>query len=173
MASTITLLSIDIYVPHDTNPKQKIFYELHDAPSSGHLGREKTFLRVSDELWWPHLYRWIANYIRSCEECQRVKHAPSSSAPLKPLPIPMDGWESVSLNFMFGIPPDRKGRADLVVFVDRLSEMMDLAPCSTKISDKEAAFLFLDHVYRPHGIPKSIVSDRDPRFTSGVLLKCV
>ena len=65
------------------------------------------------------------------------------------------------------MPPDHKGRTVQVVFVDRLSKMVHLAPCSTKISGKEAAFLFLDHVYRLHGMPESIVSDRDPRFTSG------
>ena len=156
-----------IYVPHDTDLKLMILHECHDAPSSGHLGREKTFLRVSEEFWWPHLYRWVANYIRSCEECQRIKPAPSNSAPLKPLPIPTECWKSVSLDFMFGLPPDHKGRTGLVVFVDRLSKMVHLAPCSTKISGKEAALLFLDHVYRLHGMPESIVSDRDPRFTSG------
>ena len=78
----------------------------------------------------------------------------------------MDGWKSVSLNFMFGIPPDRKGRADLVVFVDRLRKMVHLTPCSTNIPGKESACLFLDHVYRLHGMRESIVLDRDPRFTS-------
>ena len=62
-----------IYVPHHTDLKLMILHECHDAPSSGHLGRDKTFLRVSEEFWWPHLYRWVANYIRSCEECQRIK----------------------------------------------------------------------------------------------------
>ncbi|CAI5701581.1 unnamed protein product [Peronospora effusa] len=121
---------------------------------------------MSEEFWWPHLYRWVANYIRSCEECQRIKPAPSNSAPLKPLPIPTECWKSVSLDFMFGLPPDHKGRTGLVVFVDRLSKMVHLTPCSTKISGKEATLLFLDHVYRLYGMPESIVSDRDPRFTS-------
>ena len=68
---------------------------------------------------------------------------------------------------MFGMPPDHKGRIGLVVFFDILSKMVHLAPCSIKISGKEAHFLFLDHVYRLHGMPESIVSDRDPRFASG------
>ena len=156
-----------IYVPHDTDLKLMILHEHHDVPSSGHLGREKTFLKVSEIFWWPHLYRWVANYIRSCEQCQRIKPALSCNAPLKSLPIPTDCWKSVSLDFMFGLPPDHKGRTGLVVFVDRLSKMVHLAPCKTTITGKEAALLFLDHVYRLHGMPESIVSDRDPRFTSG------
>ena len=95
------------------------------------------------------------------------KPALSSNAPLKSLPIPTDCWRSVSLDFMFGLPPDHKGRTGLVVFVDRLSKTVHLAPCKTSITGKEAALLFLDHVYRLHGMSESIVSDRDPRFTSG------
>ena len=68
---------------------------------------------------------------------------------------------------MFGMPPGHKRRTGLVLFVDRLIKMVHLAPCSTKISSAEADFLLLDHVYRLHGVPESIVSDRDPRFTSG------
>ena len=63
--------------------------------------------------------------------------------------------------------PDHKGRTGLFVFVDRLSNMVRSAPCNTKFSDKEAAFLFLDHVYRLNGMLESIVSYRDPLFTSG------
>ena len=79
-----------IYVPHDTDLKLMIIDEHHDASSRGHLGREKSFLKVSEKFWWPHLYRWVSNYIRSCEQCQRIKPELSSSAPLKPLPIPTD-----------------------------------------------------------------------------------
>ena len=67
---------------------------------------------------------------------------------------------------MFGMPPDHNGRTGLVVFVDRLGKMVHLAPCKISITGKEAAFLFLDHVYRLHGMPKSIVSYRDSHFTS-------
>ena len=68
---------------------------------------------------------------------------------------------------MFGMPPDHKSRTGLVVSVDRLSKLVQLAPCSTKISDKGAAFLFLDHVYQLHGMPESIALDWYPRLTAG------
>ena len=119
------------------------------------------------------LYRWVANYIRSCEECQRVKPAPSSSAPLKTLLIPTDCCKSVILDLMLGTPPDHKVRTGLVEFVDILSKVVHLAPFSTQFSDNGVAFLFLDHVNRLHGIPWSIVSDRDLRFTSGLGAMCL
>ena len=137
-----------IYVPHDTDLKLRILHECHDVPHSGHLGREKTFVQVTNEFWWPHLYRWVANYIRSCEQCQRVKSSASGSAPLKPLPIPSECWKSVSLDFFFGLPPDPQHNTGVVVFVDRLSKMVHMAPCRPQITGKETAVLFLDHVFK-------------------------
>ena len=155
-----------VCVPHDTDLKQRILFEHHDAPTSGHLGREKTFLRVSQSFWWPHLYKWVSQYVRSCEQCQRVKPAPSSSAPLKPLPIPPECWNSVSMDFVFGLPADANNNTGVVVFVDRLSKMVHLAPCRREVTGKQTAVLFLEHVFKAHGLPDTLVSDRDPRFTS-------
>ncbi|KAF1318374.1 reverse transcriptase, partial [Globisporangium splendens] len=155
-----------VYVPHDQDLKLSILHEFHDAPASGHLGREKTFLQVSNVFWWPHQYKWVANYVRSCEQCQRVKPAGKNKAPLHPLPIPQDCWKSVSMDFVFGFLEDKTRNTGVVVFVDRLSKMVHVAPVRKHVTAQETACLFLEHVFRYHGLPESIVSDRDPRFTA-------
>jgi hypothetical protein len=155
-----------VVVPHDQDLKLMILHELHDAPASGHLGREKTFLQVSNVFWWPHLYKWVANYVRSCEQCQRIKPAGKGRAPLHPLPIPQDCWKSVSMDFVFGFPEDSARNSGIVVFVDRLSKMVHIAPVRKHVTAETTACLFLEHVFRHHGLPESIVSDRDPRFTA-------
>ncbi|KAF1325825.1 Pol protein, partial [Globisporangium splendens] len=132
-----------VYVPHDQDLKLSILHEFHDAPASGHLGREKTFL-----------------------QCQRVKPAGKNKAPLHPLPIPQDCWKSVSMDFVFGFPEDKARNTGVVVFVDRLSKMVHVAPVRKHVTAQETACLFLDHMFRYHGLPESIVSDRDPRFTA-------
>ncbi|KAF1326689.1 Pol protein, partial [Globisporangium splendens] len=153
-----------VYVPHDQDLKLSILHEFHDAPASGHLGREKTFLQVSNVFWWPHQYKWVANYVRSCKQCQRVKPAGKNKAPLHPLPIPQDYWKSVSMDFVFGFPEDKARNTGVVVFVDRLSKMVHVAPVRKHVTAQETACLFLEHVFHYHGLPESIVSDRDPRF---------
>ncbi|POM64640.1 Pol protein [Phytophthora palmivora] len=74
-------------------------------------------------------------------------------------------WLSMSLDFVFGLPADDKGNTGILVFVCCLSKMVHLAPVRDKVTGKQAAQLFLDSVFRYHGLPETIVSDRDPRFT--------
>ncbi|CAI5729886.1 unnamed protein product [Peronospora effusa] len=98
--------------------------------------------------------------------CQRVKPSPHSAAPLASLPIPTGCWESISMDFVFGLPKDSHGNTGIVVFVDRLSKMAHLAAVPDSIDGVGTAELFIDRVFRQHGLPVAIVSDRDPRFTS-------
>ncbi|KAE9269943.1 hypothetical protein PF001_g29005 [Phytophthora fragariae] len=131
-----------------------------------HLGREKTFAAVSRDFFWPHMYKWVRKWVRTCETCQRVKPSKSSQAPLRPLPIATEAWRSVSMDFIFGLPPDAEGRTGVLVFVDRFTKMVHLIPGSDTVTAAETAAHFIDCVFRYHGLPESIVSDRDPRFTS-------
>jgi hypothetical protein len=86
---------------------------------------------------------------------------------LQPLPIPTAKWESVSLDYVMPLPMTARGNDAIVVFVDRLTKMIRIAPCKQTVTAQETARLFFDNVFRHgHGIPTSLVSDRDPRFTS-------
>ena len=153
-------------VPNDDSLRERILREFHDVPYAGHLGREKTYVAVSRHFWWKHLIKWVTTYVKTCEVCQRVKPAPSTQAPLRPLPIPSECWQSMTMDFAFGYPPDRHGNTGVLVFVDPLSKMVHLAPCKASIDARGTAILFLEHVFRHHGLPKRIISDRDPRFTA-------
>lgn len=155
-----------VVIPADDDLRARLVHEYHDAPSGGHLGREKTFAALSRDFFWPRMYKWIRKWVRSCETCQRVKPTASRQAPLRPLPIATSAWRSVSMDYIFGLPRDAKGRTGVLVFVDRFSKMVHLAPVTAEVTAAESAQLFLDLVFRYHGLPESIVSDRDPRFTS-------
>ncbi|KAF1314408.1 reverse transcriptase, partial [Globisporangium splendens] len=155
-----------VVVPNDEGLRHRLLYEYHDSPSGGHLGREKTFLSLSRDYYWPHMYKWVRKYVRTCEICQRVKPSGSTQAPLRSLAVPSDSWKSVSMDFIFGLPRDTHGRNGILVLVDRFSKMVHLAPVSDKISAEKTAKVFVDVVFRLHGLPVEIVSDRDTRFTS-------
>ena len=69
------------------------------------------------------------------------------------------------MDFVFGLPKDSEGNTSIVVFVDRLSKLAHLAAVPDSIDAEGTAKLFIDRVFRQHGFPVAIVSDRDPRFT--------
>ena len=93
-----------VVIPTHNDLRLRIMYECHDAPTSGHRGREKTYLTVSRDFYWPRQYQYVRKYIRACEVCQRVKPSPSARAPLQPLQLPTEYWQSVSMDFVFGFP---------------------------------------------------------------------
>ncbi|KAG3112227.1 hypothetical protein PI124_g9046 [Phytophthora idaei] len=70
------------------------------------------------------------------------------------------------MDFVFGLPRDVQGRTGILVFVDRFSKMVHLTPVAASITATQTAAIFVDTIYRHHGLPTSIVSDRDLRFTA-------
>ncbi|POM60438.1 Pol protein [Phytophthora palmivora] len=98
-----------VVVPNDEDLKYDILLQVHDAPMSGHLGREKTYRTVSQTFWWPHIYKWMTHYVKTYEACQRMKPSGHASAPLQSLPVPANCWKSRSLDSVFGLPADDKG----------------------------------------------------------------
>ncbi|POM61159.1 LOW QUALITY PROTEIN: Pol protein, partial [Phytophthora palmivora] len=147
-----------VVVPNAEDMKYDILLEARDAPMSGHLGREKTYQTVSQAFWWPSMYKWVAHYVKTCETYQRVKHSGHASAPLQSLLVPADCWKSMSLDFVFGLPAEGQHR-HIGVCLPFEQDVRD------KVAEKQAVQLFLDSVFRYHGLPETIVSDRDPRFT--------
>ncbi|KAG3130807.1 hypothetical protein PC128_g26680 [Phytophthora cactorum] len=141
-------------------------YEYHDAPTAGHPGREKTYVLLTRDFYWNHQYKWVHKYVRACEVCQRVKPVAFSQALLQSLSTPSECWQSISMDFVFGLPPDSKRRTGVVVFVDQFSKMVHLAAVPAEVTAVQTARLFVDMVFKHHGMPLDIVSGRDPRFTA-------
>jgi hypothetical protein len=109
----------------------------------------------------------VQAFVASCDSCQRNKS--SNRKPyglLRPLQIPEDTWHSVSFDLITSLPQTASGATAIVVFVDRLSKMVHLAPCKDETGAEGLADIFLNTVFKLHGLPRELVSDRDPRFTS-------
>ena len=108
----------------------------------------------------------IENYVKSCPVCQVMKSDHRKKVgPLQPIPIPTRKWEQITTDLVTDLPPSA-GYTAIAVFVDRLTKMVHFAPCTKEISADQYAQLFVDNVFRLHGTPEVIISDRDPRFTS-------
>jgi hypothetical protein len=155
-----------VYVPSDAELQAKILHEHHDAPSSAHFGVAKTLERVSRSYYWPGQRQTVESYVKGCDACQRNKSVNAKPiGELQPLPIPEGKWETITMDFITKLPKTKRGHDAILVVVDKLSKMVHYAPTRTNAKATEVAQLFLDRVFRLHGLPKTIVSDRDSRFT--------
>ncbi|GMF49540.1 unnamed protein product [Phytophthora fragariaefolia] len=121
------------------------------------------FAALSRDFFWPRMYKGIRKWVRSCEICQRVKPAASKQDPLRPLPIATSEWRSAwTSSSAFQVAPMAAlGFSSSSNVSARWSILLQ-----TQQKCDESAELFLDLMFRHHGLLESIVSDRDPRFTS-------
>ena len=154
-------------VPAVPELRQLILQEIHDTPFGGHLSAERTYEELSRLFWWPSVRADTSEFVRTCHVCQRDKVSRQMPAGLlQPLSIPGRCWESMSMDFITHLPATRAGHTQIVVFIDRLSKLVHLAPLSSDASAKDVAECFMHTVFRAHGVPAQIVSDRDAKFTS-------
>ena len=84
---------------------------------------------------------------------------------LQPIPLPEQKWQQITTDLVTDLP-ESEGMTAIAVFVDRLTKMVHFVPCRKDISAQQYARLFIDHVFKLHGLPEVIISDRDPRFLS-------
>ncbi|CAD6922683.1 unnamed protein product [Tilletia controversa] len=155
-----------LFVPSE-QLRLQVLREHHDAPLGGHLGTDKTLATINRNYYWPGMDDMVRKYIKTCDLCQRIK--PSTHKPygaLDPLSAPSNPWSSVSMDFITDLPKSRSGFTAIFVVVDRFSKMVHFYPCNMDGLDALATAKLFLKVIALHGVPDSIVSDRDPRFKS-------
>jgi transposase InsO family protein len=155
-----------IWLGHSEQLQQQALHALHSSPVGGHSGIPVTYQKLRQYFFWPGMYAATTSFIRSCDVCQRAKPDRSRSPGfLQPLPIPSSTWEVISMDFVEGLPSSGSVNALLVV-VDKLSKYAHFIPLRHPFTAASVARLFMDHIYRLHGMPLVIISDRDRIFTS-------
>ena len=134
--------------------------------SAGHQGIRRTRSRIQELYFWPGMEEFIRQYVRSCLTCQR--HGQRNqllSGLLHPLEIPSDRFRSLSIDFA-KISKSKDGYNQLMVIVDRLTKFVRLVPCKDSDDTAKTARRFINSWYSQFGLPETITSDRDTRFTS-------
>lgn len=140
--------------------------EFHSSPHGGHSGFYKTYRRLAANVYWVGMKRTIQEFVKGCDTCQRQKYMASSPGGLlQPLPIPTQVWKDISIDFITGLPKS-KGYEAILVVVDRLSKYSHFIPLRHPYTARSVADVFCKEIIRLHGVPLSIVSDRDPIFMS-------
>ncbi|GBG88211.1 hypothetical protein CBR_g46779 [Chara braunii] len=152
-------------VPNSESLRSLFLGERHNA--TGHFGYKKTAANLLQRFWWPTMMRDAQLYVETCQVCQRDK--PRTQAPLgllKPLPIPKRPGESLSMDFVDTLVTSKSGMRQIFVIVDRFSKYARLIAMPETAKTEYVIRLFKENWVRDFELPKSIVSDRDVRFTS-------
>ncbi|KAM9970329.1 hypothetical protein ACTFIR_002184 [Dictyostelium discoideum] len=150
-----------------------VIREYHDTKYSGHHALDITYNNIRQDYYFKEMFSIIKRYIKSCATCQLNINRKDNGI-LQSLEIPFEVWRDISIDFL-SLPKTTYALNGFTVEVDqvcvivcRLSKMVHIVPCHKTIDAQHTAQLLLNHVFRLHGYPRTIVSDRDPRFLSDI-----
>ncbi|KAJ9545199.1 hypothetical protein OSB04_024906 [Centaurea solstitialis] len=156
-----------IWVPKVDQLRKLIMDEAHQSRYSIHPGSDKMYKGLKEHFWWPGMKKDIATYVSKCLTCARIKAEHQKPSGLLQQPeIPEWKWERISMDFVTKLPRTKKGHDSIWVIVDRLTKSAHFLPIKESFSIDRLAQLYVDEIVMRHGVPISIISDRDSRFTS-------
>jgi hypothetical protein len=155
-----------IWLGTNSQLQQTILQSVHDSSVGGHSGVQATYQRLHRNFAWTGMKRTVQQYVDQCSICKQAKseHVRYPGL-LQPLPIACQAWQTVTLDFIEGLPTSLRSNCIMVV-VDKLTKYAHFVPLSHPFTAKQVALAFVDNIFKLHSLPEIMVSDRDPIFTS-------
>ncbi|KAI3665553.1 hypothetical protein L6452_44180 [Arctium lappa] len=163
----VKLFNGRVWVPKIGGNRELLLEDAHKSKYSIHPGSTKMYRDLKLLYWWPVMKLDVARYVEQCVTCLQVKaehQKPYGS--LQSLEIPEWKWEHITMDFVTKLPKTLKGHDAIWVIVDRLTKSAHFLAMRETLPMDKLAKLYIDEVISRHGVPLSIVSDRDSRFTS-------
>jgi len=155
-----------VYVLKDKELRAEVIRLHHDVPAAGHGGRWKTVELVTRNYWWPGVTRDVGKYVEGCDLCQRMKNRTEKPVgKLKLSEVPQKMWTHLTVDFIMKLPVV-VGKDTILVVCDRLSKMTHFVATTEGTLVEGLARLLRDNVWKLHGLPESVVSDRGPQFAA-------
>jgi hypothetical protein len=106
--------------------RENLLKEKHSGSLAGHFGKNKTLAQLSAYYFWPGMQDDVKKFVERCRICQHAKGRSQNTRLYQPLPIPNRPWDSISMDFVLGLPKTQKGNDSIFVVVDRFSKWLIL-----------------------------------------------
>jgi len=155
-----------IWIPNNERIRTNLIRRHHDILQAGHRGTAKTTELVQRKYYWPKMRETIKQYVKNCDVCQRtkvVRQAPYGL--MKPNEAPDRPWKSISMDFITDLPLSEGSDAVLII-IDRLTKMAHFIPSTKEMNARQFQETFIKEIFRLHGLPRDIITDRGSIFTS-------
>ena len=156
-----------LWVPVFGDLRKVVLDEAHKSRYSIHLGADKMYYDLKKSYWWPHLKIDVAEYVSKCVTCAKIKAEHQKPSGLLQQPeIPVWKWERITMNFITKLPRMNGGLDTIWVIVDRLTKSAHFLAIKESDNVEKLSQPYIKEILSRHGVPISIISDRDPRFAS-------
>jgi len=140
--------------------------EVPGGSLASHYEESKTVTMLREHYYWPGMEKDVLDILRRCSTCQVAKSHSLHHSFYTPLPVPTPPWVDVSMDFILGLPKIQRNKDSIFMVVDRFSKMAYFLLCNKTIDTTHIVELYIKEMTRLHGIPRSIVSERDTKFLS-------
>ena len=158
-----------VYILPNKKLQEQLLKDNHDAPIAGHPEVFKTYELLNHHYWWPSQLKDVKTYVKGCSTCQQNKASRQKKAALlNPHMPPELPWESILLDII-GPLPESNGFNAILSVIDQFSKMIRLILTTTELLTKGLINIYLKQIWKLHGIPKKITSDRGPQFMSELM----
>ena len=153
-----------LVVPSDLSFRHKLLIEFHSTAIGGHAGIARTYHRLASNFFWKQMRQDVWSYVVTCQVCQQMKDTHLHPAGLlQPLPIPDHVFKDIAMDFVTCLPSS-KGKTTIMTVVDRSSKYGHFIPLLSTFSTHTVEEAFVVGVIRLHGPPRTVVTDREPKF---------
>jgi hypothetical protein len=140
---------------------------IRDIHENGHFGRGRTLESLSRYYYWTGMSKDVQDFVKGCKHCQRNKAKTHKRyGMIQPIPTPLRRWSTVAMDFIPDLPRSHSGYNGILVIIDKTTKRANFIPVKTTYTAERIAEIFYDEIYKHHGMPRTIISDRDKIFRS-------
>lgn len=155
-----------IFIDDYKELKEQIIKHIHDSSMGGHSGMAGSYMRAKSSFYWKGMKQQIHEHVSKCDVCKMSNHDGAAyPGLLQPLQIPKQAWTHISMDFVEGLPKS-DNKDSILVVVDMFTKYSHLFALSHPYTASHIAKILVENIYKLHGLPTCIVTDRDKIFTS-------